>query len=464
MALSEDDLNLLLNLIRHPWSSVGQMADVLQMTRQEIKINMQNLIERGYAQHITQSLQPYTKALYAPSNVGLRVAAQQVDISPEKLAKRLGCSSLRFWQLRAGLTVAREANLFCAVLARHMLQHGQAQTRWELFVERCHEHTPILIHARINVAFKNRTCTYYLLVDDGEHSIWMWWRHLRYFGLWSKRVSERFPPLLLLTTNEFRASALMLLAKQLAPTIVTVATADRDHVMGNVGFGEARWLKLIGSAKGSATYQAIPCHPFTTDLIVTESTLDEKHRVTVTSLASLKKRLRAGSKKHAQESATFDLERPPAQLSGMVNLEQCNNATYELLGFICHHPACPTSIIEGSLGCSLEELVANLQQLLELGLIQSNPLERDDQVIQLWAATEEGMLLRILRQVCPRPERYVARYLRTVADHLRRPDHTLAIYDFFERLQQHAQGWSRVTRAVDSSVTSVSEGRIPHYE
>ena len=149
-ALQEIDTPVLLALTRTPWSSLHQIADLVQRPRDVVQRCLESVAEKGWVQMIAQQLSYLPKHAYAPTWAGIKHLAEALDLPVAILLKHLGYEAFRVWSLRSGLPVAREVAKFCAGLLRACRARGESLT-YDAFVTRRYKGVELLIHARLQI-------------------------------------------------------------------------------------------------------------------------------------------------------------------------------------------------------------------------------------------------------------------------------------------------------------------------
>lgn len=81
----------------------------------------------------------------------------------------------------------------------------------------------------------------------------------------------------------------------------------------------------------------------------------------------------------------------------------------------------------------------------------------------VWSATQAGAACVFADEGCINVQQLVQGYEFGRRDHVRRPAHTRAVYEFFESVQRQAREWSRVTRRMDS-IGKLNDGALGYYE
>jgi hypothetical protein len=420
----------------------------------------------GHAQVIEQRLSHLPLRLYAPTRLGIHNLAERLGVQADALTNQFGCSPSRNWALRAGLPVAQEVAQFCAKLSQACLLRGEALS-WEIFIPRRLAGVELLIHARLQFERSEVPHAMYLLLDGGGGTVWMWARHLRYLDVWARRSPEGFPPLLVLSFSEARALSLLALGQMLCPSVVMMASADREIALGTNPM-QARWWILHQHSDEEEAWQAATVDPFDEFRKENES-LQEVHRVWPTDVLLKRASAKRTGVADGDSSPSADLV-DEATLQAM---ESLTDEQMQVLDFICLHSGCPDSALQSWLAMNDATTRVALDRLLALGLVSCYtyvpPINRqhDAQKIQpteMYSATERAALAWWLRQACPGAEAFASRYLRAAADHLRRAAHTLTVFAFFEQLQRQAAAWSRVERKVDAPAGDVNDGEMPYFE
>ena len=453
---TDPNLLILLALCRSPWISARQIADTVRLPLNEIRLLCESLQASGFIQQVPQPL------IYAPTDLGIAHLAKEWQTTPAAIYKLAGLSWVRFWQIRAMQPIVRDAGLFCSHLLRSQHAVGR-DVVWEMCINRRYKGAELFLHARINILQGNHVQPFYLHLDNTSHPIWVWWRHLRYFETWAKQAmvglldashqdqAKKFPPLLIVSPTRFRALSLAAMARTLAPSVTTIVTGDYATTLRQ-GPEAARWNIVLNGDRAGEPLRAVSCNPFLDGVSAVHKS---RHIVkTVRTLAArITAKKRATTSSLAEPEKTFSFVPMPTHLSGIETFELASIQAHSVLAFLSHHSVCPASAMQQFLEMTESEVSSAVMSLQETSLIASDERRifsgRTQIRRPLWSATESGVRLQYLSEGCCDVEQLTRRYLSGVQDHLRRSEHTRAVFDFFECLHVHATGWSRVTRPLN---------------
>lgn len=280
-------------------------------------------------------------------------------------------------------------------------------------------------------------------VQGGEETVWMWWRHLRYFEAWARRSGEPFPPLLILTTRDFRCTALLVLARQLCPSVPVVALADREAALIQDPT-QAAWMMLSGN-------RVIGVHPFEENPIWAR--LTERHRVQARTRTS-----RAATTATPDGPVTWQR---PSSLNALPAVEVLDKDPLNVLAFLARHPVCSPDLLHAFLLFEDVQLQAAIDQLVAARLADWHMDKTKPAVL---SATLDAVRILATRTGSALVEMICHRFTQSRAEHLRRLQHTLDVQEIFMRLHRQAKQWSDVLRKVDAPVALANDGDIPHFE
>jgi hypothetical protein len=426
-------------------------------------------LSSGFIQHLSQALS------YGPTDLGISHLARTWQTTSGVILKASGLSQQRLWQMRAMQPIIRDAGLMCSHLLRSQHVAGR-DVRWELGIERRYKGAVLFLHGRINLMHGNtrgtmpgdRVHPFYFHLDQTFHPIWVWWRYLRYLEAWAKQAkSERidegelarptvFPTLLVVSPTRFRALSVGALARSLAPSVAVAITGDYAKALQH-GPESARWNVILNGDRPGEPLKAISCKPFA-DLF--NASEESRHRVkSVRDLAErFVRNKKAKSVTVAVQPYEFSCQHVPSKFVGIQSFEFISVQARRILAFLSHHSTCPPSTLQQLLSMNKDGVDKTLTVLQESELASPATFGlRNATQEPLWSASECGARLQYASEGCCDVDQHTQSYLAGVKDHLRRSEHTRAVYDFFERLHRHAEGWGRVTKPLGTNA-DVSEG------
>ena len=457
--MSELDLSerILHALIQNPWASTSDLTQVLSALRLDVLSTCQALAAAGLIQIARHSRAIYSRRLYAPTHAGIQRSAGQLGVSCQALLRAYAWSEERFWIRRVCFQTVREVSELCARIRQRCRTQG-GDAFWETFLQRQQTGKAIFLHARLNLiraTDSGSQChALYVLIDRGEDSVWMWWRHLHYFETWAQRVHESFPPLLILTTRPFRCTALLALAHSLCPHVPVIATADREIALTGDLTQAAWWMPTdrqraqrvqpFGGAALSLS-RASPRH------LIREIKI-QKHRDVEPDDAVI------------DAAHPVELAHLPESLSALPAIESLSDHEYDLLVFLSQHPLCTRDLLTVFLSLEAQALDAMSARLCQCGLAEWHELREGETIVQVLTATSPACRLLAIRTGSAAGERMMWRFAQAQAEHARRLQHTLDLQAVFIHLHQHAAKWSQVLRKIDAPVRAPNAGDIPHYE
>ena len=234
--------HILFQAARVPWLSASHLGWRANVLPEVVQTMCQSLVEAGLLQTVISRHPSYSALRYAPTPQGLTQLASELSLSDVTLARRLKWLQERFWALRTSLPTGQElAALRCASMWS-LMDHTNHSSRpqfegcdWDIFIQRQHKTEALFLHGQIQFYTADRAFPFFLLLDRGESSVWQWQRHLHYLNVWAKRTSspKHFPPLLIITTRQFRAMAMLALAHMAGHAVSVAVTSDRPAVLGH---------------------------------------------------------------------------------------------------------------------------------------------------------------------------------------------------------------------------------------
>jgi hypothetical protein len=436
--VSEDLLQqrVLVGLIREPWSSQSELANFLGMPFARVNDVCQALMASGSAQFCVHPSSPYAKTAFAPTPKGVAWCAHQMGTTSLALLKAHGFTEERFRLRRVCHDIVREVALFCSRL------NSVIPMVYESFILRQMSGKTLILHARINLqSAKPRAL--YLLIDRGEETVWMWWRHLRYFEAWARRSNEPFPPLLILTTRDFRCTALLILARQLCPSVPVAASADREAALTQDP-RQAAWMMLSGN-------RVIGVHPFEENSVW--APLTERHRAKPHTIRT--------TKTPSHDDPAICAWQFPSSLTALPAIESLSHDALNMLSFLTRHPVCSLDLLRTFSQLDDAQLQAVIEQFVTSRLADWHT---DKTKPVLLSATVDAVCILATRTGSTMVEMSCHRFTQSRAEHLRRLQHTLDVQEIFMRLHRQAKQWSDVLRKVDAPVALANDGDIPHFE
>jgi hypothetical protein len=475
-------LKLLAAICRSPWCSTRQMSDEAGLPHDVVEAHCASLFGTNTLQRVAVLMGEQPTFLYAPTQSGLSRIADQLHLPTVVWVTRTLQSEARFGAMRASLDAVRSTYMLCARLLRSRLAHSE-QVCWDLFLPRQYRGAGIFLHARINISPVNERITplagmpqdnismeapptsrapsasraLYLLVDGDQHSVWVWWRHLRYMQEWSRQTNESFPPLLYVTSLTQRALSLAGLARQLAPDVLVAVSGDLDVALSQ-GPEAARWFVTSSAGQASGQLKVRACQPFEPGWSLAGQGIQTKHRVRTVQDLLVRSRTRqvdapASGVDYAWLGKQSDKSKP---IEAWAMLSPQAKRT---LAFLSHHSVCPLSVLMTFLNLTPDQIGPLAGILVSEGLAEWVDAANGAQSPYL-SATEMGATAHFQAKGAPSVERLVQRYRAGHADHVRRLAHTTGVYDFFERLQNHVQGWDRVSLKLDALQGECNEGEV----
>ncbi len=440
---------LLLEAIRTPWLSAGQLAARARLRMDDPTLVCHGLVNEGLLTTCTQALPKYPDIRYAPTPAGMQHAAKTLHMSLKLMLHHFHFSPERYWQLRSAMEIQQET---IAILHASVRNLGDPYRflDYELFVPQRYLNSTLFLHARLALFSGSQVAPFYLLLDRGEASVWQWHAHLKALGRWAEETpsNQFFPSLLIVSTREYRARAMLVLASMLGRGLSAFATSDRKEVLRD-GLFAARW-----SAWPSQSSDILPAAPFDGAMTDVDTLQRSAHRLANSvTLPNMKSR---SPVEPTSKRQVIDLS-PYGALKSLGTLERLDAEQARLLTFLARHPACPVTTIAALLNLPEGVCAARLSELRDQQLAAPLRAQID---VALWAATDLGLELRFGREM--QPAGALKRYHFFRADHERRATHTLAMYGFFESLKSNADRRSKAMRRLDTVPGAINTGHIPY--
>jgi hypothetical protein len=457
--------------------------------------------------------------LYAPTERGICVAADVLNLRPEVFARLAHFTEQRFWALRAGWEKAQEIN---AIGARTKHALAPATVDWETFVERRHKHRVLFLDGRFAVTSNSGVQTFYVLLARDGASPWHWYRMLKYLHAWAARSTDAFPPVLVIARRALDVQ-IILSVNHMAGGAQLFATFDRYAALAG-GLSRCEWHTL---RRDRQIVRADPLQLPAVSMAEAAASVHHVRRFEVPDDLQQGVHLLADS----AHWGGFGLEQLPAALVRLPAVDQLDDANYGTLRFLVSHPVCPTSALAAFNQMALGEAIAVLASLQNKGFterieennrdarwsvrngetnnlvhcapqarrvfdaVRKQPNTRVGDLTrmtklpvaqvqsflgqlkdagcvedvhrrpehQLWAATDTAVSL-VAARTMQMADRMVQRHRFFRADHTRRSQHTRETYAFFETLHQHCTQRSRAAACFDAGAPSAGEAVIPFYE
>jgi hypothetical protein len=518
-ALSSQTVKVLIEAAQLPWVSCGTLAVRSGLATEDAHTVCNTFLETGLMQKACVALLAYPKTLYAPTERGVCVAADALNLRPEVFARLAHLTEQRFWALRAGWETAQEIN---AIGARTQNALAPALVDWETFVERRHKRRVLFLDGRIAVTTNNGVQTFYVLLARDSTSPWHWYRTLKYLQAWAARSAGAFPPALVIARRALDVQ-IILSVNHMAGGAQLFATFDRYAALDS-GLSQCEWHTLRPDC------QIVLADPLQLPAVYMAEAAASVHRVRrleVPNDLQLSAHLSTGPARWGGGR----LEHLPAALVRLPAVDQLDDASYGALTFLVTHPVCPTATLAAFNHMAIGDAMTILVSLQNMGfveLVEENtrdarwavhggpkhnlvPYSSEARCVfdavhkqpnmrvvdiarvtrlpvaqaqscldqlkdagcvenvhrqpehQLWAAADTAVSLVAARTMQP-ADRMVQRHRFFRADHTRRSQHTRETYAFFETLHEHCTQRSRAAARFDAGAAGVGEAVIPFYE
>lgn len=511
---------VLIEVAQLPWASCSTLAVRSGLTVEDALTACNTLMEVALMQRASVGLSAYPKTLYAPTERGVCVAANALNMRPDAFARLVHLTEPRFWALRVGWETAQEIN---AIGVRTQSALAPARVDWETFVERRHKRRVLFLDGRFAVTTNDEVQTFYVLLARDGASPWLWYRTLKYLHAWAARSIGAFPSVLVIAQRALSVQ-IILSVNHMAGGVRLFATFDRYAALAG-GLSACEWHTLRPDR------QIVQADPLQLPAVPMVEAAMSVHPVRRIELGESLRRQWCLTTSHQSTWHGFRLTQLPAALLRLPDLDQLDDVACDTLKFLVTHPVCPTSTLAAFNHMSIGEartVLASLQNRGFAELVEENTrdarwsirnvCERDliqcssaarlifaairkqtkarvgdiartarlpvaqvqsclDQLKatgcvedvhqrpehQLWTATDTAVCLMAARAMLP-ADRMVQRHRFFRADHTRRSQHTREAYAFFETLFQHCIQRSRACARFDAGAQGVDEGIIPFYE
>jgi hypothetical protein len=495
---------LLLECLASPWSSAFQLAMRAGLAPDAAELACERLRLAGFLQRIEQQLSYLPPFLYAPAPAALDLIAERWGVSPAAVARKARLTEVRFRWLRESVEIAQEVNGLCSVLAQ---AKPECQVKWETGIARTYRGTPLILHGRLSLQApmpkgETKRGTFYLLMDRGQQNTLGWWRVIRYLSVASRRDTQRndgragasFPTFLMVTTHAFRAVSLLRLAHKFNARAMVAASWDRETIFA-AGVHAAEWFTLMRLEPRRACLK--PAHPFSL----------EQWRAGAQKHWPLDMARPHRTTQVTQPVPVLDFAASWGRSASV--MESLDDLHMQALSFLCRHPLCPQSTLRALLQMTAQQTESILQQLNERELAREEkmllPMERSLMgepsgssdgdlkqtqrlfgrcdpasterriadavrggarvipesvgskglhastaslvlpIADVWQATPAAVRLRACRDGRS-ADAYANAYAALCRERQARPYHALAVYDFFERLQNDCLRYAVATR------------------
>ena len=454
-AITADTSRLLLTAARFPWSAPTVLAGIAGTSGEAMAQATQALADQGLLLSVGQAHSSYPPTHMALTDAGYGAAAAALSIPASVLLKRLHLTPGRYWALRAALEFAHELRTILDATIRDLKTSGLfTSLAYDLLLPRIYKSAEIHLHASLTLFDADRAYPYFLLLDRGDASAWQWYPQLRCLARMARpsRAPSYFPPLLIVSTRDFRARAMLALARMAGPAMTVAATAQREVALNDGLLAVTRdrgWLSMKADARLA-----------TVDPFAVPGMAHADYRRCRFAVRTLDDLRAPASTKTGSAAIPIALARP-ASLKGLEHLEALTDAPYRLLTFLVRHPVIPLTAVATFLDQSPEAVQRDLDTLEQHSLAERVPAPRRIGE-SIWAATDLGLRLRLAREM--QPPHALKRYRFHRRDAQRHLFHTLAEHRFFEALKTRCDARSRSTRKLDTLPGALNTGHIPYYE
>jgi hypothetical protein len=504
MRADTKDETLLLECLASPWSSAFQLAMRAGLAPDAADAACERLRLAGFLQRMEQHLSCLPPFLYAPAPEALDLIAERWGMPPAAMARKARLTEVRFRWLRESVEIAQEVNGLCSVLAQ---VKPEWQVMWETGIARTYRGAPLILHGRLSIQAPFATCetrrgSFYLLIDRGQQKTIGWWRVIRYLSIASRRDAQRndgragaaFPTLLMVTTHAYRAASLLHLAHKFNTRAPIAASWDRATLF-TAGAHAAEWFTLVRVEPRRVALKQVA--PFGIEHLCAGASkhwplhMTRPHKATPAT----------------QPVPVLDVEAGWGRAASA--MESLDDVHMRALRFLCRHPICPQSTLRVLLQMTHQQTDALLRQLNEKGLAteekmllpmdrslmgepsgssdgdlkqmlrqfgRSDPASTERRIADavrrgaqvnpekvggyglhasstslvlplahVWQATPAAVRLRACRDG-RNADAYANAYAALCRERQARPYHALAVYDFFERLQNDCVRYAAATR------------------
>ena len=446
---------LLLAAARFPWSTPAMLARFAGLSDEAMAQAAQTLTDQGLILSIGQAHPSYPPRHVALTEAGCRAVAAELGIPVQLLHKRLHLTSGRYWALRTALEFTDDLRtIFDATVREIDSGHRFTSLAYDLFLPRMYKSAEVYLHASLALFTTDHAYPYFLLLDRGDATVWQWYPQLRCLARMARasHAPGYFPPLLIVSTRDFRARAVLALVHMAGPALAVTATSLREVALkgGLLAVTRERgWLAMKADAKLTIV------DPFA---VAGMTHADYRRcRFGVRKPGDL---LARPTTKVVTAKAPMSLARP-ASLKGLEHLEALTDDPYRLLIFLVRHPVMPLTALASFLDRLPEAVQHDLDTLEQHNLAEgvAAPHRLGESI---WAATDLGLRLRLAREM--QPPYALKRYRFHRRDAQRHLFHTLAEHRFFEALKTRCDARSRSTRKLDTAPGTLNTGHIPYYE